>query len=82
MEAARVVLTGVSASPFRSGGAEAVLLGAEPSEAVFAEAAAAAAAEIDPPADLHGTSAYRRYVAATLIGRSLARSVQGIGARR
>ena len=41
IEAARVVLTGVSATPFRSGAAEAVLLGAEPSEAVFAEAAAA-----------------------------------------
>jgi CO/xanthine dehydrogenase FAD-binding subunit len=81
IDAARVVLTGVSATPFRSAAAEAVLLSAEPSEAVFAEAAEAVAAEIDPPADLHGTSAYRRYVAANLTRRSLARAAQRIGAR-
>jgi aerobic carbon-monoxide dehydrogenase medium subunit len=81
IEAARVVLTGVSATPFRSGAAESVLVGAPPSEAVFAEAAAVVAAEIEPPADLHGTSAYRRYVAATMTRRSLARAAQRIGAQ-
>src|ERR1700728_1808534 len=81
IEAARVVLTGVSATPFRSGPAQGVLLAEAPSETVFAEAAAVVAAEIDPPADLHGTSAYRRYVAATLTRRSLARAAQRIGAQ-
>ena len=79
--AVRVVLTGVSSTPFRSSAAEGVLLGAEPSEAVFAEAGEAVAAEIDPPADLHGSSAYRRYVAATMTRRSLALAAQRIGAR-
>jgi CO/xanthine dehydrogenase FAD-binding subunit len=56
-----------------------VLLAAEPTETVFAEAAEAAEAEIDPPADLHGSRAYRRYVAATLTRRSLAVAAQRIG---
>jgi aerobic carbon-monoxide dehydrogenase medium subunit len=81
IDAARLVLTGVSSTPFRSRAAEAVLLAAEPSEAVFAEAAEAVAAEIDPPADLHGSSAYRRYVAATLTRRSLSLAAQRIGAQ-
>ncbi len=79
IDGVRLVLTGVSSTPFRSSAAEAVLLAAEPSDAVFAEAAAAVAAEIDPPADLHGSRAYRRYVAATLTRRSLAVAAQRIG---
>jgi carbon-monoxide dehydrogenase medium subunit len=68
---ARVVLTGVSDAPLRATAAESALSGAEPTEAVFAEAAEQAAKTLEPPADLHGSSAYRRHLAGVLIRRTL-----------
>ena len=43
----------------------------EPSAELFAEAARRAAAALDPPADLHGSSEYRKKVAAALVRRGL-----------
>ena len=69
---ARIVLTGVSDTPVRAAAAEAALSGAAPGEQAWGEAAALATADLSPPADLHGTSAYRRHVAGVLIRRALA----------
>jgi len=69
---ARVALFGVGPSALRARGAEARLTGEAPSDAVFRDAAAIAAAEIDPAGDLHASAAYRRRVAETLIVRALA----------
>jgi len=80
IDQARIVLTGVGATPARVGRAEAVLVGSAPSKAVFAEAAGEASADLDPPSDLHGTAAYRRHVAGVLIRRSLERAASEIGA--
>lgn len=60
---ARIVLTGVADTPFRSRAAEGVLIGTAPDAAAFEAAASATQGEIDPPSDLHGTTAYRRHVA-------------------
>jgi carbon-monoxide dehydrogenase medium subunit len=73
---ARVVLTGMGSTPVRATAAESVLVGGAPGPDLFDEAAAACMKDLDPPSDLHGSSAYRRHVAGTLIRRALARAAQ------
>jgi CO/xanthine dehydrogenase FAD-binding subunit len=68
---ARLALSGVSDVPVRAVGAEDLLVGEGPSPELFDEAARRAADDIDPPADLHGSSDYRRKVAAALVRRGL-----------
>ena len=68
---ARLGAGGVAGTPVRLPSAEAVLLGAEPGEAVFAEAAAAAASEVDPSGDIHGSAEYRRNLTAVMVRRAL-----------
>src|SRR5215470_15489871 len=68
---ARLAFSGVSDVPVRAVGAEDLLVGEGPSPELFDEAARRAADEIDPPADLHGSSDYRRKVAAALVRRGL-----------
>lgn len=60
--------------PHRIGAAEAVLNGRPPDTAVFEEAGRAAAAAVDPTGDLHGSAAYRRSLAGTMLERALAQS--------
>jgi carbon-monoxide dehydrogenase medium subunit len=69
--AARIALSGVDATPVRAGKAEASLAGQEPSDALWAAASADVAAGLEPPSDLHGSSAYRRHLAAALTRRAL-----------
>jgi carbon-monoxide dehydrogenase medium subunit len=73
---ARVALTGVSDVPVRATEAETILDGAEPTDEAFATAAEEAAKSLSPPADLHGTSAYRRHLAAVLMRRTLKLAAQ------
>jgi carbon-monoxide dehydrogenase medium subunit len=68
---ARLAFSGVADVPVRAGAAESVLVGHEPSAELFAEAARQAAEPLDPPADLHGSSDYRKKVAAALVRRGL-----------
>jgi len=68
---ARLAFSGVSDVPVRAVGAEELLVGEGPSPELFDEAARRAAGDIDPPADLHGSSDYRRKVAAALVRRGL-----------
>ncbi len=68
---ARIALTGVSDVPVRATEAEAILQGAEPTDEAFVAAAEEAAKSLSPPADLHGSSAYRRHVATVLMKRTL-----------
>ncbi|GAA3251416.1 xanthine dehydrogenase family protein subunit M [Pseudonocardia petroleophila] len=63
---------GVADRPVRLVGLEAAVLGRPLAEAVE-DAAAAASAEIDPPADHHGTVAFRRGLLRTLVRRLAAR---------
>ena len=68
---ARLAFSGVADVPVRAAEAESLLVGEEPSTELFEEAARVATAAIDPPADLHGSSEYRKKVAATLVRRAL-----------
>jgi carbon-monoxide dehydrogenase medium subunit len=68
---ARVVLTGVSDAPLRLTAVESVVNGVEPADEVFADAADQVTRTLEPPADVHGSSAYRRHLAGVLIKRTL-----------
>jgi aerobic carbon-monoxide dehydrogenase medium subunit len=64
----RIALGGVGPVPCRASAAERVLAGGGGA----GEAARAAAAEIDPTADLHGSAPFRRAIAAEMVRRALA----------
>jgi len=68
---ARLAFAGMSDVPVRAGGAEDLLVGEAPSAELFDEAARRATDDMDPPADLHGSSDYRKKVAAALVRRGL-----------
>ena len=68
---ARLALTGVSDVPVRAAAAEDLLAGERPSAELFDEAARRATEDLDPPADLHGSSDYRKTVAAAVVRRGL-----------
>ena len=57
--------------PVRATDAENLLIGETPSAELFEEAARRATGDLDPPADLHGSSDYRKKVAAALVRRGL-----------
>ncbi len=68
---ARLAFAGVSDVPVRATGAEDLLVGERPSAELFDKAARRATEGINPPADLHGSSDYRKKVAAALVRRGL-----------
>jgi carbon-monoxide dehydrogenase medium subunit len=70
----RVGLGGVEAAPRRLAAAEAELDGSVPSDAVFARAAEAAAAAIEPMEDPQTSAPFRRDLARAVTLRALARS--------
>jgi len=68
---ARLAFAGVSDVPVRAAAAEDLLVGERPSAELFDEAARRATEDLDPPADLHGSSDYRKTVAAAVARRGL-----------
>ncbi len=70
----RAGVGGVEPNPRRLTDAEAILTGAPPTDAVFAAAADAAAAAIDPLTDGQITAAFRRDLARATMRRALCRS--------
>ena len=72
---ARLAFAGVSDVPARATAAEELLEGERPTAELFDEAARVAAADIDPPSDLHGSAEYRKKVAAALLRRGLREAV-------
>jgi carbon-monoxide dehydrogenase medium subunit len=77
---ARIALGAVAERPVRCPEAEASLRGRPGGIAAFREAAAAAAQPLDPPADVHGSAAYRKQVARVLVERALTRAWDRAGA--
>jgi CO/xanthine dehydrogenase FAD-binding subunit len=59
--------------------AEKLLSAAEPTVDLLREAAAELVKPLSPPADVHGSSAYRRHVAAVLVMQTLQTSVRRAG---
>ncbi|MGH9146906.1 MAG: FAD binding domain-containing protein [Vicinamibacterales bacterium] len=75
-ESGRVVLLSVGDRPILAEQAGRILNGAVPSaDVIHAAAEAVARHDIDPPADIHASSAYRRHLAAVLTRRALGRAV-------
>jgi aerobic carbon-monoxide dehydrogenase medium subunit len=68
---ARLALAGVAEVPVRAAAAEELLVGERPSAELFDEAARRATGDVDPPDDLHGSSDYRKTVAAAIVRRGL-----------
>ena len=73
---ARVALFGVGDGPVLAVEAGALLVGEAASEALFRAAGAAAAAALDPPADVHASADYRRHLAGVLVRRTLPRAFE------
>jgi len=67
---AAIALFGVGPAPVRARAAEGLLTGSESNSA--SEVAAAAAAELSPSGDIHGSAEYRRRLAAVCVERALA----------
>lgn len=70
---ARIALGGVAAKPWRARGAEALLAGARPAAAIFAEAAALALAEAKPSGD----NAFKIELARRIVQRTLNLASEG-----
>ena len=68
---AAVALFGVAGRPHRAGAAEAALVGSSADTADLGEVGRLAAADLDPPSDIHASSSYRRQVAAVAVERAL-----------
>lgn len=68
---AAVAYAGVGAHAIRLDAVEQILVGQAPSDALFAKAAEAAAAQIDPGSDAHADAEYRRDLIRTLTPRAL-----------
>jgi carbon-monoxide dehydrogenase medium subunit len=75
----KLVLFSVGDGPVVAVSAAGALRGAQPTEEAIRAAADAVNADIDPPADIHATAAYRRHLAKVLARRVLARAVERAG---
>jgi carbon-monoxide dehydrogenase medium subunit len=73
---AHIGVIGACQRPHRITRAEAALNGRVVDAAAIQAAARAAAAAVDPPADLHASAAYRRALAGTLLERALQRTIK------
>lgn len=71
---ARVVLFGVGEGPVVAAQAAGGLPGRPLDEAAILDAAGRVAGDIDPPSDIHASSAYRRQLCRVLVRRTLARA--------
>jgi carbon-monoxide dehydrogenase medium subunit len=71
VEAVRLALGGVGASPFDAAGLAGGLLATQPDAQALAELGRGIAAAIEPSEDLHASAQYRRDVAAVLVPRAL-----------
>ena len=71
---ARIALGSVGVTPLRGRAAEALLAGERPSESLLRAAGEAAKGEVDPLSDHRGSAAYKREMAAVMVGRALAQA--------
>ena len=78
-EVARIALGAVGPIAFRAKRAESVLTGAEISQEIIEEAAAAAIDEARPIDDIRATAAYRKKMVGVLVRRSIENSIRRCG---
>jgi carbon-monoxide dehydrogenase medium subunit len=76
---ARVALLSVADRPVLASSVSRILIGQAPTaEAIRAAADAACAHDVDPPSDIHASSAYRRHLAGVLTRRVLERAFHAL----
>ena len=68
---AALAFLGAASTAIRVRAAEEALLDSPPTPATFAAAAAIVSAELAPPADIHGSTSYRKHLAGVLTRRGL-----------
>ncbi|MBW8826999.1 MAG: xanthine dehydrogenase family protein subunit M [Acidobacteria bacterium] len=73
---AAIALFGMDSTPVRASSAEAAVTGTSGAAADLEAAGQAAVAELDPPTDIHGSSAYRKKVGAVLVARALTQALE------
>jgi len=71
----RVSVSAATEKAVRLSGAEALLLGKSPTDALIAEAADLVAAEIQPLADIRGSAGYKREIVRVCVQRTIASAV-------
>ena len=69
---ARIGLSGMAQTALRANEAEDAMRGRNPSVETWTAAAEAAVRTLNPPADIHASSEYRRHLAGSLVRRALA----------
>lgn len=72
---AKICLGSVAPVPIRAPGAEAALVGKEPTEEVLKGAALAAVSDCSPIDDLRGSAQYRKWMVEVLVRRALERAI-------
>ena len=77
---AALAFFGAASTPIRVAEAEQLLIGTTAPADTVAAVAAVVAGALEPPADLHGTTAYRKHLAGILTRRGLAEAAATIGA--
>jgi carbon-monoxide dehydrogenase medium subunit len=75
IEAPRVVVGCVAATPLRASGVEEALAGKKPTEANVRLAVEGLAATLDPPADVHASADYRRHIAEVMAVRATLQAI-------
>ena len=75
-EGARIALSNVASTPFRAKGAEKVLIGKAINDKVLEEAGDAAAKEVSPPSDVHGSEEYRRAMTKVFLKRVVTKALE------
>jgi aerobic carbon-monoxide dehydrogenase medium subunit len=78
----RIALFGVAATAVRAWAVEQTLIGQQPSDELFRDAAALLCDLLDPPGDIRASSAYRKRAAAVLTARAVTKAVQLCHKRR
>jgi len=73
---AAIGMFGMGSTPLRASEAEKALTGNPATGADVAEAGRAAAAESDPPGDIHASAAYRRAVGGVVVARALRAAIE------
>jgi aerobic carbon-monoxide dehydrogenase medium subunit len=73
---ATIAMFGVGSTPMRCSAAEAQLVGTAPDRLDTSEIGRIAVGDLDPPTDVHASSAYRKAVGATLVDRALRNAIE------
>lgn len=79
VDQAAIGMCGMAATPVAAPAAAQILIGNVPTAELVEEAASAAVADLEPPADVHGSTAYRRRAGRAYVQRTLTAAITNAG---